>query len=116
MALSMWIFGKVIFLIDKMNRVSSLWKLNNFSLSLVNGGWSDYGPFGSCSATCGGTKTRERKCNNPSPSCGGSGCRGNPIDRQPCGPTCCRGMSQYLSIDKVGCVCYNSHYQQDLFE
>ena len=41
----------------------------------VNGGYSDWGPYGQCSKTCGGgVKTRSRSCTNPPPSNGGEDC------------------------------------------
>jgi len=43
----------------------------------VNGGYSDWGPYGECSKTCGGgEQTRERTCTNPPPSNGGEDCSG----------------------------------------
>ncbi|XP_013418821.1 A disintegrin and metalloproteinase with thrombospondin motifs adt-2 isoform X2 [Lingula anatina] len=41
----------------------------------VDGNWSDWSSWSDCSATCGsGLKTREKLCNNPAPSNGGSYC------------------------------------------
>merc|ERR1712062_247963 len=43
----------------------------------INGGWGNWATYGACSATCGaGTKTRTRKCNNPTPAYGGAQCVG----------------------------------------
>uniref|UniRef100_A0A5K3F2B7 Hemicentin-1 n=1 Tax=Mesocestoides corti TaxID=53468 RepID=A0A5K3F2B7_MESCO len=44
----------------------------------INGGWSSWGPWSSCSRTCGagGTQRRERKCDMPPPSNGGRQCVG----------------------------------------
>ena len=41
----------------------------------MDGGWSNWTPYGTCSVTCGsGTQTRDRKCDNPTPSGGGLLC------------------------------------------
>ncbi|CAH1372937.1 unnamed protein product [Tenebrio molitor] len=46
-------------------------------LNPQDGGWSNWGPWGSCSRSCGtGVQFRTRKCNNPTPSHGGSACDG----------------------------------------
>ena len=32
----------------------------------IDGGWSEFGPYTTCSRTCGGgLRFRERQCNNP---------------------------------------------------
>ncbi|XP_074873986.1 properdin [Carettochelys insculpta] len=50
----------------------------------VMGGWSAWGPWGSCSVTCAeGLKKRERSCAMPAPACGGS-CPGQDTETQPC--------------------------------
>ena len=47
------------------------------SILLVNGGYSDWGPYGECSKTCGGgEQTRIRTCTNPPPSHDGEDCSG----------------------------------------
>ena len=47
----------------------------------VNGGYSDWGPYGKCSKTCGGgVKTRSRTCTNPPPSNGGEDCSALGLD------------------------------------
>ena len=45
------------------------------SLSIVNGGYSDFKPYGVCSKSCGGgEETLKRTCTNPPPSNGGKDC------------------------------------------
>ncbi|KAI8502229.1 hypothetical protein Bbelb_198170 [Branchiostoma belcheri] len=42
---------------------------------IVDGGWSEWEDYGSCSVTCGdGEVTQVRHCNNPSPAHGGADC------------------------------------------
>jgi len=44
----------------------------------VNGAWGSWSSYGKCSKQCGGgTKTRTRKCNNPSPQNNGKICSGH---------------------------------------
>ncbi|XP_067884509.1 properdin-like [Heterodontus francisci] len=50
----------------------------------VNGGWSAWTHWSSCSVTCAaGTKERQRNCSQPPPSCGGH-CPGSPAHVQAC--------------------------------
>ena len=61
--------------------------------STVNGGWNDWGGYGSCTVTCGnGTSTRSRTCNNPTPSAGGKVCEGKQTDTRVCKLNTCPGM------------------------
>ncbi|KAJ1172187.1 hypothetical protein NDU88_004037, partial [Pleurodeles waltl] len=56
----------------------------------VNGIWSTWMPWGSCSQTCGkGTQTRLRLCNNPPPSFDGSPCDGPDTQMQMCNQRLC---------------------------
>ncbi|XP_038604383.1 properdin isoform X1 [Tachyglossus aculeatus] len=50
------------------------------------GGWSEWSPWGACSVTCAkGHRTRQRRCDNPAPQCGGS-CPGAASESQTCDP------------------------------
>jgi len=56
----------------------------------VNGGWSSYGSWGSCSVSCGGgTQSRTRSCNNPSRAYGGVDCSGSTSESQSCNTQSC---------------------------
>ncbi|XP_035668229.1 coadhesin-like isoform X2 [Branchiostoma floridae] len=51
----------------------------------VDGGWSDWGPWSTCSVTCGvGEQTRDRTCTNPAPANGGADCDGLTQETQAC--------------------------------
>ena len=56
----------------------------------VDGEWNHWSQWSECSASCGtGIKSRERKCNTPTPEYGGDDCRGEKIAvsqcyRRPC--------------------------------
>ena len=51
----------------------------------IDGNWSEYGPWSSCSKLCGyGIKKRYRFCANPKPSFGGSGCQGSNSEKNQC--------------------------------
>ena len=61
----------------------------------IDGGFSDWGPYGKCSASCGGgLKHRERTCTNPKPQHGGANCASEKeveaqvCNSQPCPGTC----------------------------
>lgn len=56
----------------------------------INGDWSAYGNWSTCSSSCGGgTQTRTRTCTNPSPANGGSTCSGLTIETQACNTQTC---------------------------
>ena len=51
----------------------------------VDGGWTDYGEWGACSADCGeGTQTRSRTCTKPAAAHGGAECDGEEDENKPC--------------------------------
>lgn len=51
----------------------------------INGNWSEWSTWTSCSVSCSrGTRSRVRSCSNPSPNYGGSGCEGNSSESSIC--------------------------------
>ena len=66
----------------------------------VNGGWSSWGGWTMCTATCGGgTKSRPRSCTNPKPANDGSNCVGSPSGQLPCSTNGCPGMVRSLETN-----------------
>ena len=60
------------------------------SLSDVNGSWSNYGQWSSCSGSCGGaTRFRQRSCTNPCQRGNGDFCPGNRLEVEICNNTSC---------------------------
>ena len=63
-----------------------------FNNYLVDGQWSEWGSWESCSVTCGdGNQTRYRTCTNPDPDHGGAACDGLAEDSQMCSNSPCPG-------------------------
>ena len=64
---------------------------------VIDGQWSDWDPWTSCSATCdGGTQRRVRQCDDPSPQNGGSDCVGVSTESRPCSEWACPGTCVVL--------------------
>ena len=60
--------------------------------SPINGHWSEWGEYSSCTQTCGtGSKSRTRTCTNPAPSGGGSKCVGSSSETADCNSNTCPG-------------------------
>lgn len=58
----------------------------------INGGWSNWSAWSSCSKTCGtGVKKTTRSCNNPIPQYGGRLCVGNSFKESVCTTNRCQG-------------------------
>ena len=63
----------------------------------VNGGWSPWSQWTDCDTLCdGGLQTRERHCNNPSPSGRGQPCMGHSRETRTCNTHSCQG--EYISL------------------
>ena len=58
----------------------------------VDGAWSTWEPWESCSTSCGpGTRLRKRKCDNPEPQYGGQPCPGDSSETEDCNDLSCPG-------------------------
>ncbi|XP_053407365.1 uncharacterized protein LOC123547104 [Mercenaria mercenaria] len=76
--------------------------------SCTNGGWSAWGSWGSCSASCNvGRKTRFRTCTNPRPSLFGDFCEGENTQVEICGRNPCNdgGWSAWRSWGSCSASC-----------
>ncbi|ERL94262.1 hypothetical protein D910_11543 [Dendroctonus ponderosae] len=60
----------------------------------THGGWSGWSHWSACSTNCTGYKTRDRKCDNPTPKNGGEYCKGNDLDYAPCNEAACKDHKQ----------------------
>lgn len=56
--------------------------------SVIDGDWSEWGAWFSCSKECGGTQQRVRQCDDPKPRNGGQDCGDDFIQTRPCGGVC----------------------------
>jgi len=78
---------------------------------VVNGGYSDYGPWSNCSSVCGGGKqTRTRTCSKPEPSFGGADCSllGPATEQRVCNEQACPvdgGLSKWSKWSKCSAKC-----------
>lgn len=69
--------------------------LPSFSQTSNHGSWSSWGPWGSCSRTCGGgVQFAHRLCNNPPPRNNGRYCTGKRAVYRSCNITPCPSASE----------------------
>ncbi|XP_052704188.1 uncharacterized protein LOC128180261 [Crassostrea angulata] len=62
----------------------------NTQVCIIDGAWSQWGSWGTCSVSCGGGKrSRARSCSNPTPANGGKECIGALSDLGDCNPQLC---------------------------
>jgi len=55
----------------------------------VDGGWSLWTEWSSCSVACGtGTEQRSHMCTNPTPAHGGAYCNGDELESKDCEGSC----------------------------
>ncbi|XP_063404645.1 thrombospondin-2-like [Mytilus trossulus] len=66
----------------------------------VHGGWSEWSKFSACPVTCGGgTNTRTRTCDNPTPEHGGNNCVGASSENGVCNTQACPDIDDCISVD-----------------
>ena len=64
----------------------------------VDGGWSRWSSYGSCSRSCGaGNQTRTRSCSNPPPKNNGSTCLGVTSQSKACNIKGCPTPGKYIT-------------------
>ena len=71
-----------------------LFVLKFFSLT-VDGGYGQWSKYSACTKSCGGgSKVRQRECNNPKPENGGKDCSllGPGVESVTCNTQACPGM------------------------
>ncbi|KAK6186939.1 hypothetical protein SNE40_006195 [Patella caerulea] len=76
---------------------------------VVDGGWTDYGNWSVCSASCGnGTRYRKRVCDDPSPDNGGRECEGSDTEVEECIQQECIFCEDIIAPDNGYIDCDNS--------
>ena len=81
------------------NQLSTKVKYMTLFLIIVNGGFTDFNKWSTCSKTCGGgTQTRSRTCTDLKPAYGGKGCSGLSQQIQPCNVHDCPGSNCLLLL------------------
>lgn len=78
--------------------------INNRDLVSIDGGWSEWSDWSTCSVECGGgTQTRTRTCTNPIPYCGGADCVGGNSETQNCNTQACPTTWTWQPFTYVSC-------------
>ena len=75
-----------------------LLSFDHIIISLVHGGWTNWGNWSECSVTCsGGSRTRSRSCTDPAPLNGGNDCGGGNLETIICeNPHCPGNFQEYI--------------------
>ncbi|KAJ7407869.1 semaphorin 5B [Willisornis vidua] len=99
---------------DTDSLVDDLLKTGKTSARIINGGWSFWGAWSSCSRDCElGFRIRKRTCTNPEPKNGGLPCVGSAMEYQDCNPHPCPGgwseWSEWSLCNEEG-IQYRSRY------
>ena len=82
----------------------------------MDGGWTQWSSWSSCSKTCGvGSRTRTRTCTNPAPVGGGADCVGTNNRTKSCNEFGCPGKAKghILQFDSLKSVALKIFAPQD---
>ncbi|XP_078703551.1 SCO-spondin-like [Branchiostoma floridae x Branchiostoma belcheri] len=74
----------------------------------IDGNWTPWTTWTECSQSCvGGSRYRQRSCNNPAPGFGGQDCTGPPAESQECGAPCdeCPPGMEHVGEESCGTTC-----------
>ncbi|XP_048731479.1 SCO-spondin-like [Ostrea edulis] len=75
----------------------------------VDGGWSSWMPWSTCSVSCGsGVQTRAHSCNNPTPINGGRNCVGDLYTTRTCATVPCTGLVCPTCDENLSCTFNNT--------
>ena len=75
---------------------------NTFLTFPVDGSWTSWGSWASCSETCGGgVQSRTRSCSNPAPQYGGANCVGMSSSTQRCNTQNCPSKLSFILCKKI---------------
>jgi len=75
----------------------------------VNGGWSKWNAWGSCSKSCGGgQQMRMRSCTEPAPAHGGIKCSGKDSENRSCNTKKCPDLNCKNKVNTQSCEYYKS--------
>ena len=87
-------------ILDQLNPHSIIHHYHSFIIvCIVDGGWSSWGAWGSCSKSCAtGLQTRIHNCTNPPPSNGGAACVGSSSQSQTCNTETCPSGTEMIKL------------------
>lgn len=88
--------------------INHLFNIILFNSISVDGGWSEFTEWSSCTKTCGGgMQSRSRSCTNPEPANGGQECSGQAQESRSCHEEECAGKLQVYDKLYFKGACFN---------
>ncbi|MBV97036.1 A disintegrin and metalloproteinase with thrombospondin motifs 15, partial [Eschrichtius robustus] len=80
------------------------------SLTVVDGSWAKWEPYGPCSRTCGGgVQLARRQCSSPAPANGGKYCEGVRVKYRSCKLESCPSSASGKSFREEQCQAFNGY-------